>query len=307
MGGASVQAAQSLRSCRMASKPRKRANPSVDRRPLQPYFPWMPWNRRLIAVALVLAGLSTLGGCASTRRSIRDRGRTGPIVTDAEERILGARLDAQIRTEGALQGDLLVARYVQALGDRLARLSDRPEIPYSFAVLKSSEALAFASPGGYVYVTTGLLRRLDAQCQLAAILAHEMAHIALRDPVRHLADELGREGVTAIVQSERTQRPIAETVRGAQALRGSYPGQVEDEVDRMAMLGVSRIGLDAHGLIEVLEKADSTTTSTGIRWEGDPVKPKRLSGLRADFQSMGLAAGLSRDSDPYARIRARLR
>lgn len=88
-----------------------------------------------------------------------------------------------------------VNQYVQQVGERLVAQSDRRDIPYTFQVVESDQINAFAIPGGYIYVTTGLLRAADNEAQLAAVLAHEIAHVNERHSVEQLKRQVLAQGI----------------------------------------------------------------------------------------------------------------
>src|SRR6185503_13376425 len=105
-----------------------RGRAAVDRWAADPYGDGMTALRAPVAVALLCLAGSFLAGCGATRP------KPAPLG-DGEERIIGARLATAVRAENRSSGDMTVTEYVQSLGDRLARLSDRPGIPYTFEVI----------------------------------------------------------------------------------------------------------------------------------------------------------------------------
>ncbi len=110
-------------------------------------------------------------------------------VFDKEEVRLGQQINQQlVGEEFQLYNNVRVNSYVDRIGQRLAKNSTRPDIAYTFQVVKDDSINAFATAGGYVYVTTGLLQAADNEAQLAGVLAHEIGHIA----ERHLIESTGR-------------------------------------------------------------------------------------------------------------------
>jgi predicted Zn-dependent protease len=267
-------------------------------------------SRRIFRIAIVATLLGGLAiGCASSRERERrrweDRAGRRETLRSGEERVVGARLATLARAQRPGAGDPVVDGYLQSLGDRIARLSDRSEIPYTFEALRDSEPRAFSLPGGYVFVTTGLLARLSTQSELAGILAHEVSHIAGRDPLERLYAALGSRGVAAILASERGKPPVSEASRGFRVLLDGYSKTIEAEADRSSLRYVARVGLDPRGYPAALAKL---ADAGGMAWEGSSWTPSaRLVALEAEVKAMGLDAGLPNDPDPYARIRARLR
>lgn len=105
-------------------------------------------------------------------------------ISDAEEVALGRRInDMLLDQQYQLYNDDRVQSYVDRIGQRLVNKSDSRDIPFEFQVVASDEVNAFAIPGGYVYVTTGLLQAAENEAQLASVLAHEISHINQRHSV----------------------------------------------------------------------------------------------------------------------------
>ena len=102
------------------------------------------------------------------------------FMSEEQEIRTGRELDAQVRQEMGVYQDDDLQRYVQDLGMQLAKRSQRPNLPWSFAVLDSPAVNAFALPGGYIYITRGIMSFLDTEAQLAGVLGHEIGHVTAR-------------------------------------------------------------------------------------------------------------------------------
>jgi predicted Zn-dependent protease len=102
------------------------------------------------------------------------------FMSEAQEVQVGRELDAQVRQEMGVYDDDSLQRYVQEIGMGLARRSQRPNLPWSFAILDSPAVNAFALPGGFIYITRGILPYLDNEAQLVGVLGHEIGHVTAR-------------------------------------------------------------------------------------------------------------------------------
>lgn len=231
---------------------------------------------------------------------------------DAQERVLGARVAAAFEDSESVYIDRQVAGYVNQIGQRLARLSDRPSIPYTFRILRGEAPRGVVLPGGYIYVSVGLLRQLRSQCEVAAVLAHMMAHASLGHPAQELerAEGVGPEGIREILGAADRRAGVE---RARAALRGmkGYPREWESDADKLTLLYLARIGFTSEGLARSMESFLPPATRTPEPyWEragkGEVPLDKRVSGLRAELEGMGLDAGLPCEQQPYAPIRARL-
>ncbi len=113
------------------------------------------------------------------------------FMSEAQEISMGRTLDAQVRQEMGVYQDDELQRYVQELGMQLAARSQRPNLPWSFAVLDSPAVNAFALPGGFIYITRGILGYLDNEAQLVGVLGHEIGHVTARHSAQQYTRSMG--------------------------------------------------------------------------------------------------------------------
>src|SRR5687767_7186914 len=138
------------------------------------------------SLALVAAAVMT--ACATNPVTGK---RELSFMSEAQEISVGRELDAQVRQEMGLYEDNELQRYVQDLGMQLARSSQRPNLPWSFAVLDSPAVNAFALPGGFIYITRGILPYLDNEAQLVGVLGHEIGHVTARHSAQQYTRGMG--------------------------------------------------------------------------------------------------------------------
>ena len=125
------------------------------------------------SISLTILLALTLGSCISAR----------------EEQVLGAQIAQQVNAQTALVHDTVITDYVTTIGERLGRESGRPGQEFHFYIVNSPVENAFALPGGYIYITSGLIEKTHNASELAAVLAHEIGHVA----ARHGAQKLERQ------------------------------------------------------------------------------------------------------------------
>ena len=149
----------------------------------------MPMRSHNRLLSLALTGL-LLGGCASTTVTNPVTGRAERSVMDeATEVAEGRTAHQQVLTEYSALDNPALQAYVNGLGQRLARQSHRSSLQWHFTVLDSPEVNAFALPGGYVYVTRGILAYMDSEADLAGVIGHEIGHVT----ARHAAQRATRQ------------------------------------------------------------------------------------------------------------------
>jgi len=112
------------------------------------------------------------------------------LISEAQEISLGKETDQQIRLQYGVYNDPTLNKYVNRIGQALAPLSHRPNLTYHFAVLDTPVVNAFAVPGGYIYVTRGILALMHSEAELAVVLGHELGHVNARHSVRSMSKML---------------------------------------------------------------------------------------------------------------------
>jgi beta-barrel assembly-enhancing protease len=180
---------------------------------------------------------------------------TGCSIPVAQEIEMGRDVAPQFEEEfGGLHPDSHIQQYVSDIGHRLVRFSGREQLPWSFGVLASDEINAFALPGGPVYITRGLLFNLENEAQLAAILAHEVVHIAERHSVEQLERAQILTGGTVLVGVLTGSGAVADVsgvVAGLMTMR--YSREHEREADLMGLEYLARAGYRPEAMLEAMQ------------------------------------------------------
>jgi predicted Zn-dependent protease len=145
---------------------------------------------RGLVLSAMLASIAA-AGCASNPVSGKNE---VSLISEAEELEMGRRGDAEIRREMGVYRDEDLQRYVSGIGERIASVSHRPNLPWTFTVLDIPAVNAFALPGGFVYVTRGLLAHLGDESELAGVLGHEVGHVT----ARHVSQQYTRSAGTSL-------------------------------------------------------------------------------------------------------------
>ncbi|HYE87046.1 MAG TPA: M48 family metalloprotease [Vicinamibacterales bacterium] len=145
-------------------------------------------KRRLVFLAAVLA-VST--ACATNPVTGK---RQMSLLSEAEELAIGQQQDVEIRREMGVYEDQELQRYVNEIGQELARKSHRPTLPWTFTIVDSPAVNAFALPGGYIYLTRGLMAYIDDEAELAGVIGHEIGHVT----ARHAAQAYTRQAQAGI-------------------------------------------------------------------------------------------------------------
>lgn len=178
------------------------------------------------------------------------------LMSESEELALGRKEHPKILKQYGEYSDAELQALVERVGQRLARNSHRSDLTYHFTVLDSSEVNAFALPGGYIYITRGLLVYLNNEAELAAVLGHEIGHVTARHSVRQVsaaqAKELGYS-LTSLFVPELRNQSVKQLfdVLGTALIRG-YGREHELEADRLGAEYLARTGYDPEAMIGVI-------------------------------------------------------
>lgn len=223
----------------------------------------MPANPFRTAAAAVLFA-SLLTACATNPVSGR---RELALMSEAQEIELGRQTDAEIRKTMGLYDDPELQRYVQQIGLKLAASSERPNLPWSFAVVDSPAINAFAVPGGFIYLTRGILPFLDDEAELAGVIGHEIGHVTARHTVaaysRQTAAGVGLGVLGIFFPAVQQAAPIAEAGLGALFLK--YGRDDEREADRLGVAYNARNGWDPAGVGGMLTTLSRLEEASGER------------------------------------------
>lgn len=185
-------------------------------------------------------------------------------IDEAKEIEIGRQLAAVLLGSKPLHPDMALQRYVNQLGRWISLQSARPHLPWTFVVLDDAGFNAFAAPGGYVFVTKGLVERVADEAELAGILAHEITHVTAKHHLQAIA-KTARAGLLTQVIGSQVKGELAGAV-SAQFLslgRDLYSRGLDQtdefDADRSGVALAARAGFDPYGLVAVLQQLRTAT------------------------------------------------
>lgn len=230
----------------------------------------------LLPAALVVAGAAS----AQSRDplALPDMGSSaGRLITPAEESMYGEYTRRELRAYGMLLEDPLLDEYLSALGLRLAGVSERPQQDFTFFWLSSRDINAFATLGGYIGMNSGLVLTATSEDEVAAVLAHEIAHVTQRHIVRAVERQqkdaipilLATLGAIAVAQSaggnsgsNATQAAIVSGMALMQQRQINHTRGNEYEADRIGILTLARAGYEPMAMADFFARMHRTLRST---------------------------------------------
>jgi predicted Zn-dependent protease len=233
------------------------------------------------------------------------------LMSEAQEIGAGQQMDPEIRAEMGLYDDAELQRYVEQIGLRLARNSERPNLPWHFAVVDAPAVNAFALPGGYIYITRGILAYIEDEAQLAGVLAHEIGHVAARHSAqqytRATLGQVSLLGAGIFVPRARPLLGAASTALGVAFLK--FGRDDELQADQLGARYAATNGWDPAGvpeLLETLSRISAATDRAGVpNWLSTHPNPdarvERVEGLVKELTA-GRAQGRTARDEYLRRI-----
>ena len=136
--------------------------------------------RQLLLISL-LTNANAIFALELDKIELPDMGDSaGALISPAEEKQFGEAFFRSLHTQVTINQDSEIQQYIQTIGEKLVAHSDTPSYPFHFFVVLENDINAFAGPGGYIGVNSGLILMTETESELASVMAHEMAHVTQR-------------------------------------------------------------------------------------------------------------------------------
>lgn len=202
-------------------------------------------------------------------------------ITEEEEYYIGRAVSAMILSQYPVYKNDALTKYVNRVGNAVVIHSDRPETyaGYHFLILNTEEVNAMAAPGGFIFITKGLLKRCEDEEMLGTILAHEVGHVSGKHGLRSIKKSRLIDAFR-IIGSEAAKRYAPENLArlteifedalgdiAEKLIERGYDRKYEYEADELSVKISARTGYEAHGLLDFLETmVDDTSSESGKGW-----------------------------------------
>jgi len=233
------------------------------------------------------------------------------LISVSDEVQLGREMQQQVRREVPVVRDTAVNEYVRGIGRRLVAKAGGPSYPYSFTVANQREINAFALPGGPVWVHRGVIAAARNEAQLAAVLAHEIAHISRRHAADRMTKQLVANGLIGFMGALLGNDAGARSAQtGARLLAGGYMLKFsrddERDADAAGAVIMRRAGWDPREMAAFMTilaaEQGRAPSDVAVFLSSHPAPAERAARLRATVKSRG---GL-KTTAAFNRIKARL-
>lgn len=207
-------------------------------------------GRRLMPRLALLVLAAVTSGCASNPATGRSQLN---FYSEAQEIEMGRKADREISAQMGVVEDPALQRYVEQLGLRLAAKSERPHLPWSFKVMDDASVNAFALPGGFIYVTRGILAHLSSEAELAGVLGHELGHVTAQHGVNQMSKQQLAQGglLLGMIVVPEVARAADLATAGLGALFLKYGRDDERQADDLGLRYMSGSGFEVRELPKV--------------------------------------------------------
>jgi predicted Zn-dependent protease len=265
---------------------------------------------QMLAGAVLLA----LVGCSGRQRASFETAAAKALVSDSDEEKLGEQVKAELEQKQHVRylNDPTVVSYVQGVANRILNFAkrDRPNQKWELHVIDDPKTVnAFATPGGYIYVYSGLLLEAGNEAEVAGVLAHESGHVVARHVARQLVQTYGLQAVlgVALGQNPSLLQKLSATI-AAQGTLLAFSRSDETEADEYGARYSSMAGYDPRGLVTFFEKLQSKQgrESKAMTWlSTHPATSDRIQHIN-QFMAENHLSGSDLGADRLAPIKSRL-
>lgn len=251
---------------------------------------------RFFLLLVIIGGGFTQSGC-STYNAATGR-KEFIFVSTQEEVAMGQNYHEQLIKEYKLSDDAKYTRRLQNIGLPVSQVSDRQDYAYQFFAIEKEDLNAFTTPGGFVYVHTALLDRMNDD-QVAFVIAHEIGHCAARHVVKKYQASLGYNFLGSLVLNQITDSSVQSlmsisTKTLMNLIFASYSRSDESQADRLGLKYMALAGFNMEGAVESLEilYKESNGERTPEILSSHPDLKKRIKDVRAEIQNIQQTYGL---------------
>ncbi len=257
---------------------------------------------------LCIAVLLLLVACVTTGPG----GKKSLILMSTDQELqIGLGMSEEIAKSEKRLPDDVWQRYLNDVGQKIVKVCDRRDIEYHFTVIESDEMNAFATPGGYVYFYTGLLKSMANEGEMAAVMAHEISHVVARHGVKRVQTAMGAAMALQLIAGEGGSELMNAAINiGMGLLMAGYSRDAEREADRYGIIYMKAAGYDPNAAITMFEKLAAAGGGGGGVFESmvssHPETQERIANARAEIVQIGGGTGLTVNQKKYTEMKARL-
>ncbi|MFH1046660.1 MAG: M48 family metalloprotease [Candidatus Omnitrophota bacterium] len=213
-------------------------------------------TKKIFTILFIIIALGSFFGAISRAEyNLATKEEELVLISTEKEVGIGRSIAHSVENKYRISKKTQLQEKISAIGQKLASVSDRKDTTYFFTVLEGEKTNAFALPGGYVYIFEGAIEQSQSDDEIAAILAHEIGHIAARHSVKRLQTALGYQllSILALVATKDPQFKRGADIAFTQVMLG-YSREDELLADRLSVKYTKKAGYDPQAVVTLLEK-----------------------------------------------------
>jgi predicted Zn-dependent protease len=261
---------------------------------------------RSLGIVWLFAGLAA-SGCAVNPATGKNQIM---LVSEDQEIAMGRQADSAVITSIGLYADPVWQRYIQQFGARIAATSERPGLPWTFRVVDDAAVNAFALPGGFIYVTRGLLAHVTSEAELASVVGHEIGHVT----ARHTAAEMSKQQLIGLglaagsMASSQVAKYAGTASQALGILYLKFSRDDESQADQLGLRYMRRASYDPRQMPEVFRMLERLSAADGgsrlPTWlETHPSPANRVTAINNQIAALPQDfSGTSVNRDAYQRL-----
>lgn len=270
-------------------------------------------SARYCSAVIVLLAVCFLLSCATTGPGGK---QSLIIIPESQEVAIGQGMAQQVEETETILQDSEWQAYLNEVGQKIARVSDRSSLEYHFTVIESDQINAFAAPGGYIYFYTGLLKEMDNEAEMAAVMAHEISHVVGRHGVKRLQSALGVAMAYQLVfGSDGTSEALNAAIGvGMNLIFADYSRDNEREADQFGIHYMVKAGYNPYAAKTMYDKLAALGGGSGGQdvfeklASSHPATQERISNAVNQIEQMKpLPSNLQFNTQRYEQMKARLK
>jgi predicted Zn-dependent protease len=265
---------------------------------------------RLAALALTLALVPAM---AEAQTRVKPGMNMFSVQQDVE---IGRQSAAQVERQLPMVRNSTVQNYVNGIGQKLAAAAPGPDFNYRFRVVDANDLNAFALPGGYIYLNSGIIRAARSDGEVAGVLAHEIAHVALRHGTHNASKaqmtSVGAQILGSLIGGKVKSNNTAQVINvlggfGMNALFLKYSRSAEQQADILGAQIMSRAGYNPGDMASFFQTLQRTDQRRTVNWlSSHPAPSNRIQTIERESRLMGVDPRRSGSSSRLARVQAAL-
>ncbi len=235
---------------------------------------------------LLLSGLA-LATCATNPATGK---KELSFVSESQEIQIGQENASAVKQQMGVYDDPKVQNYVSTIGKRLASESERPSLPWDFTVMDDPVVNAFALPGGYIFITRGILTHMNSEAEMATVVGHEIGHVTARHSVQQMTrQQIAQVGLMAgAIASKEVAQHLGELSQGLGVLFLKYGRDAESQADALGFKYALNDGYDVRKMVDMFQILERVSGGSKIpEWQSTHPDPgNRIEATEARLQKV---------------------